>query len=72
MVAYATTRFRLPVMPVVFLVAAALVAGRSEGALAPLGGRRLAALVLLAVYAGWLFAPGLDELAAWRILTGRG
>lgn len=71
-VAYATTRFRLPVMPVVFLVAAALVGGRAQGALAPLGRRRLAAIVLLAVYAAWLVAPGLDELAAWRILTGRG
>jgi hypothetical protein len=70
--AYATTRFRLPVMPVVFLVAAALAVGRSEGALAPLGRRRLAALVALAVIAVWLVAPGLDELAAWRILTGRG
>jgi hypothetical protein len=71
-VAYATTRFRLPVMPVVFLVAAALVVGRSEGTLAPLGGRRLAALALVALVAAWLVAPGLDELAAWRILTGRG
>ena len=39
-VAYATTRFRLPVLPVVFMVAAALVVGRREGALLPLRGWR--------------------------------
>ena len=70
-VAYATTRFRLPVMPVVFLVAGAVVAGRSEGSLQPLRGRRLALLVLLIAGAAVLLAPGLDELACWRFLTGR-
>ena len=71
-VAYATTRFRLPVMPVVFLVAGAVVAGRSQGSLERLRGRRLALLLLLLAVAGVLLAPGLDELACWRFLTGRG
>jgi len=69
-VAYATTRFRQPVMPVVFIVAAAvLVAGR--GALAPLRGLRAALLVALALVALLCVAPGLDELVVWRLLTGR-
>ena len=34
-VAYATTRFRLPVLPVVFMVAAALVVGHRKGTLRP-------------------------------------
>jgi hypothetical protein len=71
-VAYSTTRFRLPVMPVVFLVAAALLAGRSEGSLRPLGGRRAVLLALLVLVAAALIAPGLGELAFWRLLTGRG
>lgn len=71
-VAYATTRFRLPVMPVVFLVAAAVVSGRAEGALAPLRGPRLALFLLLAAGASWLVAPGLEELVVWQRLTGRG
>ena len=71
-VAYATTRFRLPVMPALFLVAGAVVAGRSEGSLRPLRGRRLALLVLLLAVVALLLAPGLEELAFWRFLTGRG
>jgi 4-amino-4-deoxy-L-arabinose transferase-like glycosyltransferase len=71
-VAYATTRFRLPVMPVVFLVAAAVIAGRSEGSLRPLRGRRAVLLVLLVLVAAVLIAPGLGELAFWQLLTSRG
>jgi hypothetical protein len=71
-VAYATTRFRLPVMPVVFLVAAAVLAGRSEGSLRPLRGRPGVLLALLVLVAAALIAPGLGELAFWRLLTGRG
>jgi hypothetical protein len=71
-VAYATTRFRLPVMPVVFLVAGAVVAGRSQGSLRPLRGRSAVLLALLMLVVAVLLAPGLDELATWRLLTGRG
>jgi hypothetical protein len=71
-VAYATTRFRLPVMPVLFVLAGGLVAGRADGSLQPLRGRRLVLLVVLVGAAVLLLAPGLDELACWRLLTGRG
>jgi hypothetical protein len=70
-VAYATTRFRLPVMPVVFMLAAALVAGRSDGSLAPLRGRRAILLLVLVLGAVAVLAPGLDELVTWRWLVGR-
>jgi 4-amino-4-deoxy-L-arabinose transferase-like glycosyltransferase len=70
-VAYATTRFRLPVLPVVFLVAAAVVAGRREGHLLPLRGWRLVLLVALVVAALGTLAPGMEELAAWRLVAGR-
>ena len=69
-VAYATTRFRLPVLPVLFMAAAALVVGWREGALHPLRGWRrglLAGLLLLALVTLW---PGLPELATFRILVG--
>jgi len=69
--AYATTRFRLPVLPVLFLLAAALLVGRSDGTLAPLRGRRLVFLVVLALGAVVVLAPGLEELATWQRLTGR-
>ena len=69
--AYATTRFRLPVLPVLFLLAAALLVGRSDGTLAPLRGRRLVLLVVLALGAVVVLAPGLEELATWQRLTGR-
>lgn len=70
-VAYATSRFRLPVMPVLFVVAAAVVAGGSAGSSSPLRGRRRALLVVMVLVAGLLLAPGLGELASWRLLTGR-
>ena len=70
-VAYATTRFRLPVLPVVFMVGAAFLVGRREGALLSLRGWRAALLAALVLAALATLAPGLDELAAWRLLTGR-
>jgi hypothetical protein len=70
-VAYATTRFRLPVLPIVFMVAAAVVVGRREGTLLPLRGWRLLLLAALALAALATLAPGLGELAAWRRLTGQ-
>ena len=69
-VAYATTRFRLPVLPVLFVVAAAVIAGRSDATLLPLGGRRLALLAGLALVAAATLAPGLTELVTWRRLVG--
>ena len=71
-VAYATPRFRLPAMPVVFLVAAAVLTARAEGSLLPLRGRRAVLVVLLLLVAVALIAPGLEELASWRLLTGHG
>ena len=70
-VAYATTRFRLPVMPVVFLVAAAVLVGRREGTLHPLRGGRAVLLAGLALLAAAALAPGLGELACWQLLTAR-
>ena len=69
--AYATTRFRLPVMPVLFVVAAALVSARADGSLFPLRGRRAWLLAVLALAVAAVLAPGLDELATWHRLTGR-
>ena len=71
-VAYATSRFRLPVMPVLFLVAAAVLVGRAEGSLLPLRGRRAALLALLLLATLLLLAPGFEELAVWRLFIGRG
>ncbi len=68
-VAYATTRFRLPVLPVVFMVAAALAVGGQEGTLRPLRGWRLAVLAALVLVTLAVLAPGLEELASWRALT---
>jgi len=70
--AYATTRFRLPVLPVVFTFAAAAVAGGREGALHPLRGWRLLLLAALAAATLATLAPGLEELASWRELVGLG
>jgi hypothetical protein len=69
--AYATTRFRLPVLPVLFMLAGALIVGRGDASLAPLRGRRLALLAVLALVAIAVLAPGLEELVTWQRLTGR-
>ena len=69
-VAYATTRFRLPVLPVLFMVGAALVVGRREGTLRPLRWVGAVLLAVLALAALATLAPGLEELATWRLLTG--
>jgi len=70
-VAYATTRFRLPVLPVVFTFAAVAVAGGRE-ALHPLRGWRVLLLTVLVVATLATLAPGLEELATWRELVGLG
>jgi hypothetical protein len=69
-VAYSTTRFRLPVMPVVFLVAAALLAGvrTARSFRCGAGGRRC---VSAAARRRRSARAGMDELAFWRLLTGR-
>jgi len=69
-VAYATTRFRLPVLPVVFLFAASAVAGRQDSPLAPVRGGRALLLLALVALASLVLWPGLDELALWRALVG--
>jgi hypothetical protein len=68
---YATTRFRVPVLPVLFMLASALIVGRGDASRAPLRGRRLALLALLALAAIAVLAPGMEELLTWRRLTGR-
>lgn len=70
-VAYATTRFRLPLLPVVFLFGAAAVMGGRDGRLAPLRGWRLGLFLGLAALGVLVLAPGLEELLTWRWLTGR-
>jgi hypothetical protein len=69
-VAYATTRFRLPVMPVVFIFAAAVLVGWREGTLRPLRGWRRGLFVGLVLLTLALLAPGLPELTTWRLLVG--
>jgi hypothetical protein len=68
-VAYATTRFRLPVLPVVFMVAAALVVGWRDRALLGVRGWRLPLLVALVLATLATLAPGLQELALWRFAS---
>ncbi len=68
-VAYATTRFRLPILPIVFLIASAGLIGR-EGQLQRFAPWRIALLGALLVLALLTLAPGLDELASWGALTG--
>jgi hypothetical protein len=69
-VAYATTRFRLPVMPVVLIFVAALLAGWGKGALRPLRGWRRGLFVGLVLLTLVLLLPGLPELTIWRLLVG--
>jgi hypothetical protein len=67
--AYATTRFRLPILPVVFLFAALAVASPRD-TLAPLRGWRLALVIALVLATLLVLWPGLDELLLWRSLLG--
>jgi hypothetical protein len=67
-VAYATTRFRVPILPIVFMVAAAAVVGER---LAPLREWRVVLLVLLVAIALAVVGPGLTGLVTWSLLTGR-
>ena len=69
-VALATTRYRVPVVPVVFIVAAALVAGLRTEELHPLRGWRVALLVTLGIAAVFTLAPGVPELDVWRLVAG--
>ena len=58
-------------MPVLFMVASAVLVARADGSLLPLRGRRAVLLVGLALVAFAVLAPGCEELLAWRSLTGR-
>jgi hypothetical protein len=69
-VAYATTRFRLPLLPVVLLLAGAAVVGAKDGVLAPWSLRRALLLAALAVLALAVLAPGMGELLLWQRLVG--
>jgi hypothetical protein len=60
--AFATPRFRLPVLPVVFVVGAAAVVRWREGRLAPLEGRRLLGLLLVSAAALAIVGPSLIDL----------
>ncbi len=68
--AYATTRFRLPLLPVAFVVGAAALVGRGDGVLAPLRGWRALLLAVLVALALWVLAPGTPELLVWQWLSG--
>lgn len=68
-VAYATTRFRLPILPVVFLFATVAVVSPRD-TLAPLRGWRLVLLVALVVATLLVLWPGMEELLLWRGLLG--
>jgi hypothetical protein len=70
--AYATTRFRLPVMPVVFFVAAAAIVGLRDRSLLPVRGFRMALLVVLLLAGCAVLWPGFEELTSWRLLTSGG
>lgn len=61
--AYATTRFRLPVLPVLLLLAAAALVGGRDAGLAPLRGGRVVLLAALLALALAVLAPGLEELS---------
>jgi hypothetical protein len=69
--AYATTRFRLPILPVLFMLAAALLVGRGDASLAPLRGATAGAPHAAGARAIAVLAPGMEELLTWRRLTGR-
>lgn len=68
-VAYATTRFRMPVLPVVFLLAALALVAPREGLRAPLRGWRSVGLVALVALAGLVILANLDETMVWSLLA---
>ncbi len=70
-VAYATTRFRLPVLPVLFVIAASAIARDPLRPPARWTRLRLALLVALVLLTLATLQPGLEELASWRLLGGR-
>jgi hypothetical protein len=69
-VALSSTRYRLPVVPVLFLLAAAALTGGREGVLHPASTRRWLLLGLLVVVALLVLYPGMEELMSWRLITG--
>jgi 4-amino-4-deoxy-L-arabinose transferase-like glycosyltransferase len=68
-VALATTRYRLPVVPVVIVVAAALLVGLRDGGLHPLQGWRRALFLGLLLAAASTLAPTLPETEIGQLLT---
>jgi hypothetical protein len=70
-VAYATPRFRLPFLPVLFLLAALAIVAPREGARAPLRGWRVVGLVVLAVLVALVVLANLDETVIWSLVAGR-
>jgi hypothetical protein len=68
-IAYATPRFRLPFLPVVFLLAALALVTPREGVRAPLRGWRVAGLVVLAALVALVLSANLDELVIWSLVV---
>jgi hypothetical protein len=66
-VALATPRYRLPLLPVVFLLAALAVAAPREGVRAPLRGWRISLLLVLVALATLVISWNLDELLIWSL-----
>jgi len=64
-VAFGGARFRLPLLPVVFVVAAAAVVRTREGRLEPCRGRRAVGLAMLALLTTLVLWPSLTTLALW-------
>ncbi len=70
-IALATTRYRLPILPVVFLLAALALVAPREGVRAPLRGWRIVGLVGLALLAALVVLADFDETVIWSVLAGR-
>ncbi len=66
-VALATPRYRLPLLPVVFLLGALAVAEPRAGVRAPLRGWRVALLLALVALATLVLSWNLDELLIWSL-----
>ncbi len=69
-VAYATPRFRLPLLPVVFLLAAFVLVAPREGVRAPLRKGRLILLAVLVALAALVLSANLDELVLYSLVRG--